>query len=376
MEHKTIRLGISVGDMNGIGPEVIMKAFSDSRMLDFCTPVLFCPAHIIAHYRKTLQLKNFHFSVCESLSDIKKKKFNVLSFDKNPIEIQEGSSQNEAGKIAFQSLDHATKALKDGTIDVLVTAPINKQNIQNEDFKFPGHTEYLSHTFDAKMPLMLMVNDQLKIAVATGHIAIEDVSNKLDSSLIKEKARILNRSLELDFRCPKPKLAILGLNPHAGDEGLIGKEEQDYLNQAISDLQDEGVLAFGPFPADGFFGSGAYTNYDAVLAMYHDQGLIPFKTLSFQNGVNYTANLPFVRTSPDHGTAYDLAGKGIADANSFRKAVFQAIDIFRSRTEHLELERNQIDPNIMENFQKKRRQNYNQRQQNRGGSKEKSESKS
>jgi len=359
---KNIRVGISIGDINGIGPEVVMKTFSDSRMLDSCTPIIFCPSKVIAYYRKTLHLKNFHFTVCDHIKDIKHKQVNILASTHEEIPMKPGTSTEVAGKIALESLEAATEALKNNEIDVLVTAPINKENIQSDTFSFPGHTEFLKDRMAADEALMLMVNDSLRIAVATGHIPVSEISNTLTSDIIVNKAEALHNSLVLDFMIRKPKVAILAINPHAGDNGLIGSEEQDYLNDTIEALQDQNILAYGPFPADGFFATGMYLKYDAILAMYHDQGLVPFKTLSFQNGVNYTAGLPFVRTSPDHGTAYDLAGQGKASEQSFRKAVFQAIDIFNSRTENQELEKNKINPKEISRFLLAKKQAYHQKQ--------------
>lgn len=364
---KQIRVGISIGDINGVGPEVVMKTFSDARMLDFCTPIIFAPSKVIAYYRKTLQLKNFHFLVCDDIKEAKHKNVNILASTHGEVPIKVGTSTKEAGQIAMESLKAATDALKEGNIDVLVTAPINKDNIQSEAFNFPGHTEYLKECFSSDEALMLMVNDDLKVAVATGHIPLSEVANTINKDLISSKVKALNTSLKMDFMIRKPKIAVLALNPHAGDNGLIGSEENDYINDTIDTLQEENVLAYGPFPADGFFGTGMQHKYDAILAMYHDQGLVPFKTLSFQNGVNFTASLPYVRTSPDHGTAYSIAGKGEASEDSFRKAVFEAIDIFRSRVENLNLDANKIDAKEVAQFLNQRRQSYNQKNKPKPG---------
>lgn len=366
---KQIRVGISIGDINGVGPEVIMKTFSDARMLDFCTPIIFAPSKVIAYYRKTLHLKNFHFLVCDDIHEVKHKNVNILASTHGEVPIKVGSSTKEAGEIAMESLNAATEALKAGDIDVLVTAPINKENIQSESFNFPGHTEYLKDSFGTDEALMLMVNDSLKVAVATGHIPVSDVSKVLTKEVIVSKVKALNKSLKVDFMIRKPRIAVLALNPHAGDNGLIGNEEIDYINETLDELQDSNVLVYGPFPADGFFGTGMYLKYDAILAMYHDQGLVPFKTLSFQNGVNYTASLPYVRTSPDHGTAYSIAGKGVASEDSFRKAVYEAVDIFRSRLENQDLEENKIDSKEIAQFLSQRRQSYNQKTTRKPGPK-------
>lgn len=366
---KQIRVGISIGDINGIGPEVVMKTFSDARMLDTCTPIIFCPSKVIAFYRKSLQLKNFHFTVCDHIKDIKSKQVNIIASTHVEVAMNPGVSTEIAGQIALESLEAATLALKNKEIDVLVTAPINKENIQSETFSFPGHTEFLKDRLGADESLMLMVNDSLRIAVATGHIPVNEISKSLTSEVIVNKTIALNKSLALDFMVRKPKIAILALNPHAGDNGLIGSEENEFINDTIDGLQEQNILAYGPFPADGFFGNGMHLKYDGILAMYHDQGLVPFKTLSFQNGVNFTANLPFIRTSPDHGTAYDLAGKGKASEKSFRKAVFQAIDIYTSREENIELQENKIDPKEVSRFLFAKKQAYHQKNRSKPNSK-------
>lgn len=327
---KKIKLGISIGDINGIGMEVIIKTFSDSRMMDICTPIVYGSSKISTFHRKTLGVNDFSFNQIKSTKDANHKKANLIDCWKEEVNVALGESNEDGGKYAFKSLEAATKDLADGNIDALVTAPINKDNIQSEDFNFPGHTEYLTEKFKGES-LMLMVNDNIKIGVATNHIPVSAIANTLTADIIFSKVKILNKSLIQDFSLNGPKIAVLGLNPHAGDNGLIGKEENEIIIPAINNAKSIGINAFGPYPADGFFGSGNYKKFDAVLAMYHDQGLIPFKSLSFGEGVNFTAGLSIIRTSPDHGVAYEIAGQNKAEENSFRKAVYLACDIFKSR---------------------------------------------
>jgi 4-phospho-D-threonate 3-dehydrogenase / 4-phospho-D-erythronate 3-dehydrogenase len=332
---ENIIVGISIGDLNGIGSEVILKTFEDSRMLEMCTPVIFANVKIMSFIKKNL---NFDTSLhgIDNLDQIVLGKINVFNVWREGVEINYGTTDENVGKYAIKSFVEATRALKNGLIDVLVTAPINKYNIQSEDFKFPGHTDFLNQELDGNA-LMLMVQDNLRIGLLTDHIPVNEVANHLTEALIIKKIETINATLIQDFSINKPKIAVLGLNPHAGDGGVIGKEEHKIMIPTIKKMFDKGTLVFGPFPADGFFGSGQYEKYDAVIATYHDQGLIPFKTLAFGNGVNYTAGLDKIRTSPDHGTAFDIAGKGIADHNSFLAAVYLAIDIYNSRNQHQEI---------------------------------------
>ena len=329
-KNKKIRLGISVGDINGIGMEVIIKTFADNRMMDFCTPIVYGSSKVSVFHRKALGINDFSFNYIKSVKEANPKKPNLLECWKEDIEVKLGESNTDGGKYAFLSLEAATKDLAEGNIDVLITAPINKDNIQSEEFNFPGHTEYLSEKFEGES-LMLMVNENIKIGVATNHIPISAIANTLTADTIFSKLKILNKSLVQDFSLNGPKIAVLGLNPHAGDNGLIGKEENEIIIPAINNAKSIGINAFGPYPADGFFGSGNYKKFDAILAMYHDQGLIPFKSLSFGDGVNFTAGLSIIRTSPDHGVAYEIAGQNKAEENSFRKATYMACDIFKSR---------------------------------------------
>ncbi len=332
---ENIILGISIGDLNGIGSEVILKTFEDSRMLELCTPVIFANVKIISFIKKTFEL-NATIHGIDKLDQIIVGKINVLNVWREPVELNYGQSDDTVGKYAIKSFVTATQALKEGNIDALVTAPISKYNIQSDEFKFPGHTDYLSKELGQEA-LMLMVSDNLRVGLLTDHIPVTDVAKHLTEKLITQKVETLNKSLIQDFCITKPKIAVLGLNPHAGDNGVIGKEDDEVLKPAIKKMFDKGMMVFGPYSADGFFGSGHYEKFDGILAAYHDQGLIPFKTLSFGHGVNYSAGLPKVRTSPDHGTAFEIAGKGLADNTSFKEAVYLAIDIYNSRNEHAEI---------------------------------------
>tara|TARA_B110001454_G_C12686941_1_gene420582 strand:+ start:351 stop:1394 length:1044 start_codon:yes stop_codon:yes gene_type:complete len=332
---KKIIIGISVGDLNGIGAEIILKTFADVRMFDFCTPVIFASYKSIQYSKKFLNLST-QIQRVESLDKLVDKKLNVLNVWEESFNFDFGKETKEAGKLAILSLKAATNSLKEKKIDGLLTAPINKANIQSEDFSFPGHTDYLAKELEGNA-LMFMISDSLKVGLLTDHLAVKDVSKEITPELIKEKITTINESLKQDFKINKPKIAVLGINPHSGDNGVIGKEDDEVLRPTIQDLFNENVMAFGPFAADSFFGSSNYKKYDAIVAAYHDQGLIPFKTLTFGNGVNYTAGLSEVRTSPDHGTAYEIAGKGVADESSFTEALFQAIKIVKNRIEYKEL---------------------------------------
>jgi 4-hydroxythreonine-4-phosphate dehydrogenase len=332
---ENIIVGISIGDLNGIGSEVVMKTFEDSRMLELCTPVIFANVKILSFIKKSFESTSILHGI-DRLDQLVPGKINVLNVWRDQIDVNPGLNDDNAGQYAIKSFVAATKALKEGLIDVLVTAPINKYNIQSEDFKFPGHTDYLDQELEGNA-LMLMVNDKLRVGLLTDHIPVNDIASHLTEALVRQKIETIRQSLIQDFSINKPKIAVLGLNPHAGDGGIIGKEDKEILMPVIKKMFEKGTLVFGPFPADGFFGSGQYEKYDAVIAAYHDQGLIPFKTLAFGKGVNYTAGLNKIRTSPDHGTAYDIAGKGIADHNSFAEAVYLAIDIYNSRNEYAEI---------------------------------------
>lgn len=337
---ENIIVGISVGDLNGIGSEIILKTFEDSRMLELCTPVIFCNVRILSFVKKTFESSSILHGI-DSIDQLVTGKINVLNVWKESVEINFGVNDDNVGKYAIKSFTAAVAALKQDQIDVLVTAPINKYNIQAEDFQFPGHTDYLDRELEGDA-LMFMVQDNLRVGLLTDHIPVTEVSSHLTEALIRKKIETVKMSLIRDFRINKPKIAVLGLNPHAGDGGVIGKEDDLILKPVIRNMFENGTMVFGPYPADGFFGSGQYEKFDAVIATYHDQGLIPFKTLSFGSGVNYTAGLNRIRTSPDHGTAYDIAGKGIADHNSFKEAVYLAIDIYHSRIQYEEIIKNPL----------------------------------
>lgn len=337
-----IKIGISIGDVNGIGPEVIIKTLMDSRIMDYCTPVVFGHTKVMSFHRKTIDSTEFNFNVVDTSEEAHHNRANIINCWNEDVHIELGSSTPTGGKYALISLERALDDLISGKIDALVTAPINKHNIQSDDFHFAGHTEYIQAKTNASDSLMFLISEDIRVGVVTGHIPVNEVAEKISKEKILSKLAIMNQSLKIDFWIQKPKIAILGLNPHAGDDGLIGKEELDVISPAIMDANAQGILAFGPYAADGFFAAHTYTQFDAVLAMYHDQGLIPFKQISFHNGVNFTAGLPVVRTSPDHGTAYDIAGKNQASASSFREALFAAIKIAKCRKESAELSSNPL----------------------------------
>ena len=335
-------VGISQGDYNGISYEIVLKTFSDKRMFDFSTNVLYGSAEIANFFLKNLGMSNYALNITKNISNLKSNKLNIITINNNDLDIELGKSTRKAGEMAFNSLEAAIEDLKKRKINVLVTAPINKDNIQSDKFQFAGHTGYLAKEFNTEDYLMLMVQQNLRIGVITDHIPLKDVAESITTELIDKKIKVLNRSLEYDFAIRKPKIAILGLNPHASDNGLIGTEEKEIISPAIKKAQKEGMLVYGPYPADGFFASENYKNFDGILAMYHDQGLIPFKTLAFKDGVNFTAGLPVVRTSPAHGTAYDLSGKNLASPDSFRQAVYLGVDIYKNRKTYDEFSKNPL----------------------------------
>jgi len=335
-----IIVGISLGDLNGIGVEVILKTFEDNRMLDFCTPVIFGSSKIISFHKKALN-NSIQINEITSIDEINHAKLNLLNIWNEDVEVEIGKASKVSGEYAAKSLEHSVDQLKKNKIDVLLTAPINKETIQSETFCFPGHTEFLEEKLDGKSLMILMTNE-LRIGLITGHIPIAKVAETISPELIKEKVEIMHQSLRQDFGINKPKIAVLGLNPHCGDKGVIGKEEDLIIKPTIDQIKENGKLVYGPYSADGFFGSKTYEEFDGILAMYHDQGLAPFKALSFGNGVNYTAGLSEIRTSPDHGTGFDIAGKNIADPSSFKAALFTAIDVFKSRKEYKELTKNPL----------------------------------
>jgi len=329
-----------VGDLNGIGPEVILKTFADNRMFDFCTPVIFANSKLMNFFKKNLQAK----TLIQPIKDITKLtsgKVNVVEVWEESVQIEYGKEDTTIGSYAIKSLEAATEALKEDQIDILVTAPIHKTAIQSDSFKFPGHTDYLNQELEGDS-LMFMVTDDLKVGLLTDHVALTDVVKQLTPGAISQKISTIHTSLIKDFGIVKPKIAVLGINPHTGDNGVIGKEDDEVLRPTLEKIKNAGKLVFGPYAADSFFGSNNYQQFDAVVATYHDQGLIPFKTLSFGQGVNYTAGLNKVRTSPDHGTAFEIAGKGIADAYSFTEAVFRGISIFKNRKIYAEISQNPL----------------------------------
>lgn len=337
---ENIVVGISIGDLNGIGGEIILKTFEDSRMLEFCTPVVFASSKTMAflknHFKSTI-----NFNDINDINQLVYGKFNVLNCWNESATIEFGKEDLKIGEYAIKSLQAAAKALKNNEIDVLVTAPINKHNIQSKDFNFPGHTDYLAQYLEGES-LMFMVAETLRVGLLTDHVALKDIVNHISPELIEKKINTVYESLEKDFKIRRPKIAVLGINPHTGDSGVIGNEDDIIMRPTLQKIKEQGKLVYGPYAADSFFGSNNYKNFDAIMASYHDQGLIPFKTLSFGQGVNFTAGLNKIRTSPDHGTAYEIAGKGQADENSFKEAVFMGIQIFKNRFDYEKLMSNSL----------------------------------
>jgi len=325
------RIGITIGDLNGIGPEVVIKALADNRLLSMVTPVVYGSTRVLSYYRKLMNMEEFNYSQVKAKGQFFPKSINVVNCWEEVIEINPGQPSRQSAQAALASLQKVVEEVKEGLIDGFVTAPIDKNTIHSDQFPYRGHTEYLTQTFNATESLMMMVTDQLKVGLVTEHIPVKEIAQYITKERVELKIRLLEFSLKKDFGISKPKIAVLGLNPHAGDEGLIGEEEKNIILPVIQDLKNKGKLIFGPFPADGFFGASQYTKYDGILAMYHDQGLVAFKTLAFENGVNFTAGLPVVRTSPDHGTAYAIAGKNLADESSLREAIYTAASIIKSR---------------------------------------------
>ncbi|MEE0895278.1 MAG: 4-hydroxythreonine-4-phosphate dehydrogenase PdxA [Bacteroidales bacterium] len=332
-DNDNIRLGISQGDVNGIGYEVLLKCFSDTRMFENCTPILYGSSKVASYHKKLINATDFPFVNIRTVEQAETSKFNILNIIQDEVKLDIGQATEVGGRLAAMSLDYACHDLMQGKLDALVTNPINKKNIQSDKFNFPGHTEYLTNKFGVEESLMIMTCHDLHIGIMTNHLSLSQVPKVLDRELILRKLQVMDSSLKRDFGIRMPKIAVLALNPHAGDRGLIGTEDDSIVAPAIREAFDNGILAFGPYPADGFFGNGTFREFDGVMALYHDQGLIPFKLMSFTEGVNFTAGLPYVRTSPSHGTAYEIAGKNIASAQSFRNAVFLAMDIIRNRRE-------------------------------------------
>ncbi len=339
-----IKVGISVGDINGIGLEVILKTLSDNRINEICTPIVFGSKDLLKTASQLYGIQGLKFESISDPNQIKGNSFFVLETWSNKIQIEPGKPDPLMGEFAALSLERAIDAIKEKSIDTLVTAPINKDMIQSDRFNFPGHTEYLQSRDEAEDSLMIMVNETTRIGLVTGHIPISEVPKQLTSDLILKKLTLMHRSLKDDFLIPRPKIAILSLNPHAGDNGLLGKEEKEVIEPAIQQAKSIDILPFGPFAADGFFGSSNYKNFDGILAMYHDQGLIPAKSFDFGKGTNYTAGLSFVRTSPDHGTAYDIAGKDLANESAFRTAIYKAVEIAKNRLLKQEWEKEKLIP--------------------------------
>jgi len=342
MEKKTIIAGITQGDINGIGYEVIIKALMEPTIYDLCVPVVYGSPKVAAYHRKALNINNFSFNNIRSAEEANHKKTNLINCLDDNIRVELGRSTPQGGEAALASLERAVTDIKSGKIDVLITAPIDKKNIQSENFQFSGHTEYLRSEAGTSDVLMFMISESLRIGMVTGHVPLSRVPEMITKDLLLSKIRLINQSLILDFGIRRPRVAVLGLNPHAGENSLLGKEEEEVITPAIQQAVKENILVFGPFPADGFFGAGSFTKFDGILAMYHDQGLAPFKALSFDTGVNFTAGLPFIRTSPVHGTAFQIAGKGEASENSFRQAIYLACDIFRNRQMYSEISRNPL----------------------------------
>lgn len=331
MEDGKIRVGITQGDINGVGYEVILKTFSDPMMLELCKPIIYGSPKVATYHRKAMDLPA-NFSIVNSASEAVDNKLSVVNCTDDEVKVEFSKADPEAGKAALGALEKAIEEYKAGLIDVIVTAPINKHTIQSEEFTFPGHTEYIEQKLgEGQKALMILMKDDFRVALVTGHIPVGQIAAELTKDLIEEKLTIFNRSLKQDFGISAPRIAVLSLNPHAGDGGLLGKEEEEIIIPAIQEMTAKGVFCFGPYPSDGFMGSGNFQHFDGILAMYHDQGLAPFKALAMDEGVNFTAGLPVVRTSPAHGTAYDIAGKGLASEDSFRQAIYVAIDVFRNR---------------------------------------------
>jgi 4-hydroxythreonine-4-phosphate dehydrogenase len=340
MKNTKIRVGITHGDINGIGYEVIIKTLLDERMYEICTPIIYGSPKVAAYHRKALDIETFSLNNIKEASEAHPNRTNIINCIDENIKVELGKSTSSAGESSFKALEAAVADLEKGLIDVLVTAPINKKNIQSKDFEFPGHTEYLENRLKSGKSLMLLISDNLRVGVVAGHVPISKVPEVITKENIISKLNILNSSLQKDFGIRKPRIAVLSLNPHAGDEGLIGTEEIDVIIPALEEVREKGIMALGPYPADGFFGSSDYTKFDAILAMYHDQGLAPFKALAFDSGVNFTAGLSKVRTSPAHGTAYSIAGTNVASEKSFQQALYLAIDVFRRRENFEEINKN------------------------------------
>jgi 4-hydroxythreonine-4-phosphate dehydrogenase len=344
MSTEKVKVAITQGDINGIGYEIIFKTLADPKILELYTPVIYGSSKVAAYHRKALNIPNFSLNSIRSGEEAHPKRVNIVNCLDDNIRVELGKATDTGGKAAFEALRKAVQDLKNGAVDVLVTAPINKNATYSENFNFPGHTEYLAEQFGGKSHIMLMVSSKLKVGVVTGHIPLKEVADQLTIEKVLDKIRVLDKTLRVDFTIRKPRIAVLGVNPHAGDQGLLGDEEINIIKPAIDVAREEGIMALGPYPADGLFGSGDVGRFDAVLAMYHDQGLAPFKSIAFSEGVNFTGGLPVIRTSPDHGTAFEIAGENKADETSFREAVYLAIDVFKQREMHDEISADPLKP--------------------------------
>ncbi len=344
MSENRIRVAITQGDTNGIGLEIILKVFADPTMFELCTPILYSNPRIATYHRKNCELAT-NFNTIQNADEARPDRLNLVAVDENEVAITLGQESTVGGEQALKSLEAAIADYKAGKVDVLVTAPINKHTIQSEDFRFPGHTEYIQASVgEGAQALMILLNQNIRVALLSTHLPLSQVAQSVTEENILEKITLLNQSLKRDFGIIKPRIAVLALNPHAGDKGLLGTEEQEIIIPVIDKAYNElHIHAFGPFAADGFFGTQQYTHFDGILAMYHDQGLAPFKALAMNDGVNFTAGLPLVRTSPDHGTAMDIAGKGVADENSLRQAIYTAIDVYRNRQTYDEANQNPLE---------------------------------
>jgi 4-hydroxythreonine-4-phosphate dehydrogenase len=341
-KEKTLKIGITMGDFNGVGPEIIIKTFSDTRILQTATPVIYGSSKVFSYYRKHLNLQDFNYNTIRSVHDLIPRKVNIINCTEEDIVVEPGKEIPKAGELAFKSLDTAVNDLGNNRIDAMVTAPFSKHNMSGAGFKFSGHTEYLADAFECKEYLMFMINESIRVAVVSGHVPLREIASDISIDKIVSKLKLMSNSLLRDFGIRKPRIAVLGLNPHAGDQGLLGNEEKTIIIPAIEQASMQNILAFGPYASDGFFGSGNYQTFDGILAMYHDQGLIPFKTIAFGAGVNFTAGLPVVRTSPDHGTGYDIAGKGVAAESSLRQSFYSSVDILKKRQEYGEISANPL----------------------------------
>lgn len=346
--QSNIRVGISIGDMNGIGPEIILKSLEDSRVLEMFTPVIFANSKMMSFFSKYFKIK-LKFNGISSANEAIEGKINVVNTWKENVKVNFGEEDKKIGEYAIKSLKAATEALIQKDIDTLVTAPINKNSIQSESFNFPGHTDFLAQELKGDS-LMFMVSENIKVGLLTDHVPVKQVAEKINEELIQKKVNAIHESLKKDFNIREPKIAVLGINPHSGDGGVIGSEDDDIIKPAIKKFVNDGKFVFGPYAADSFFGTKNHSNFDAIIAAYHDQGLIPFKTLSFGKGVNFTAGLNRIRTSPDHGTAFDIAGKGKADANSFTEAIYMSIKIFKNRIEYIQLNKNSLEKQTQKSF--------------------------